>query len=237
MFLLLALIVQIVQVVHGGRDCRLEKYNADFGQDFYNLTNVDSLSQCQDTCESERRCFGFTWGDGDKTVQPTLVERGRAAGRRRGRPRTAEEQAAMTDLIAAGETTNTLATRAQGQTRRRGTGRGSGVSVDREPARNCALYGKNGMVDGVLRHGQESYKCKCGTERPKITRCRVSGAGETRWTSSIAGIQGINSRGGIGVVSSNCNPRFDCMAKDGSNKCCHATRDAKYGCRRVYSCS
>merc|ERR1712130_1040354 len=158
MFLLLALIVQIVQVVHGGRDCRLEKYNADFGQDFYNLTNVDSLSQCQDTCESERRCFGFTWGDGDKTVQPTLVERGRAAGRRRGRPRTAEEQAAMTDLIAAGETTNTLATRAQGQTRRRGTGRGSGVSVDREPARNCALYGKNGMVDGVLRHGQESYK-------------------------------------------------------------------------------
>merc|ERR1712130_1067398 len=172
---LLALIVQIVQVVHGGRDCRLEKYNADFGQDFYNLTNVDSLSQCQDTCESERRCFGFTW--------------------------------------AAGETTNTLATRAQGQTRRRGTGRGSGVSVDTEPARNCALYGKNGMVDGVLRHGQESYKCKCGTERPKITRCRVSGAGETRWTSSIAGIQGINSRGGIGVVSSNCNPRFDCMAK------------------------
>merc|ERR1712130_953930 len=75
---LLALIVQIVQVVHGGRDCRLEKYNADFGQDFYNLTNVDSLSQCQDTCESERRCFGFTWGDGDKTRPPVNHANGSA---------------------------------------------------------------------------------------------------------------------------------------------------------------
>jgi len=169
MFLLLALIVQIVQVVHGGRDCRLEKYNADFGQDFYNLTNVDSLSQCQDTCESDRQCFGFTWVNNNN--------------------------------------------------------------------RNCALYNVNGMRDGVLKQGQDSYKCQCGTERPKKTLCRASGGRETRWTSSIAGTQGINSRGGIGVLSYSCNSRSACMAKDGSNKCCYGTRHPRFGCRHVWSCS
>ena len=104
----------MMQQCAGGRDCRLEKYNADFGQDFYNLTNADSLSQCKDTCESDRQCFGFTWGDGDKTVQPTGPARGRAAGRRRGRSRTAEELAHMTALRIDGETTNTLTPRAQG---------------------------------------------------------------------------------------------------------------------------
>jgi len=63
MFLLIALIVQVVQI-YGQRviECKLIQRDADFGQDYYSWTNVASKSQCQNKCKNDYpSCAGFTW--------------------------------------------------------------------------------------------------------------------------------------------------------------------------------
>merc|ERR1712080_749157 len=63
MFLLLALILQVVQI-HGW-DCHLAERDADFGQDYYSWTSVGSLRECQNKCldrnDWDQFCSGFTY--------------------------------------------------------------------------------------------------------------------------------------------------------------------------------
>jgi len=63
MFLLLALIVQLVQII-GGKECNAlyeDQGNYDYGEDYFSWISVSSLSQCQRQCESKNNCFGITW--------------------------------------------------------------------------------------------------------------------------------------------------------------------------------
>merc|ERR1712080_511339 len=60
MFLLLALILQVVQI-HGQRGCYLAERDADFGQDYYSWTSVGSLRECQNKCLDRNDCMGFTY--------------------------------------------------------------------------------------------------------------------------------------------------------------------------------
>merc|ERR1711890_145718 len=64
MFLLLALILQVVQI-HGQRGCYLAERDADFGQDYYSWTSVGSLRECQNKCldrkDWDQFCIGFTY--------------------------------------------------------------------------------------------------------------------------------------------------------------------------------
>jgi len=63
MFLLLALIVQIVQIQGRVYKCNnLGKRNGGYGEDYKSWTSVSSLSECQRKCESSSDwCAGITW--------------------------------------------------------------------------------------------------------------------------------------------------------------------------------
>jgi len=173
MFLLLALVVQIVKI-HGDmvsfekeymRKCDfLEKRNADYGEDYISWTSVRSLSECQRKCETDYYCAGFTWV--------------------------------------------------------------------KDSRRNCALYDKEGTLEGVGRRNQDSYYCKlCKRDGSGCIYEVTSNGVRTRWGSSISAISDFNTKTGIGGVSSGC-PRYFC--KTSSRQCCKPPPGRP--CKYVTSC-